>query len=594
MRGDPGQRGEEGRFTMAVTKTRVKKTAVKQGARKVVAAKKAGTKKTAKKGPARRRLPAAPAMAAVTTVKVVNMIPKSLSGEVNQDSEPHLLVNPAHPLQIGATAFTPNPGGGAFGPVYKSFDGGNTWRLDPIIPSSPGSQTGTFDQTTSFGGDGKNYYGGIIRDPTQDTEFLRTSAFATPTAMTVLASRSGPNVIDQPFTHATTVGSGADAGLDRVYIGDNDLNALPATATIDECLDGKAAAPVFNSVRVESRATSGQDGAQIRPVAHADGTVYSAFYGWRSATGNFQLNTYQITSADLVVLRDDNWGKGPMPFAALKDPLDGNVGLRVVQGINFPFNITGTPAGGQERIGGSISIAVDPRNSSTVWVAWGDSQPGSLLTLHVRRSTDRGKTWSNGDLLTVADATNAALAITQNGVVGLLSQSFGDGSEWSTTLNFTVNGAQWSQLVLAQTLASIPALIFDPYLGDYDHMVAVGDSFYGVFCANNTPDNNNFPRGVTYQRNADFTGKKLLALDGKTAVAVSIDPFFFKVTPDPCQPLQDAVNTTEREILQLTEILNNPNAPGALRAFARRVLPGLQRQLPLLQAQFKTCRAQNP
>jgi hypothetical protein len=212
----------------------------------------------------------------------------------------------------------------------------------------------------------------------------------------------------------------------------------------------------------------------------------------------------------------------------------------------------------------------------------------------VRRSTDRGKTWSNGDLLTVADATNAALAITQNGVVGLLSQSFGNGSEWSTTLNFTINGAQWSQLVLAQTPASIPAKTFDPYLGDYDHMVAVGTSFYGVFCANNTPDNNNFPRGVTYQRNADFTGKKLLALDGKTAVAVSIDPFFFKVTPDPCQPLQDAVNTTEREIVQLTEILNNPNDPGSLKAFARRVLPGLQRQLPLLQAQLKTCRAQNP
>src|SRR5690349_20814728 len=41
-------------------------------------------------------------------VMVVNMIPRSLSSEVNQDSEPTLAVNPANTDQIVGTAFTPN------------------------------------------------------------------------------------------------------------------------------------------------------------------------------------------------------------------------------------------------------------------------------------------------------------------------------------------------------------------------------------------------------------------------------------------------------------------------------------------------------
>jgi hypothetical protein len=43
------------------------------------------------------------------------------------------------------------------------------------------------------------------------------------------------------------------------------------------------------------------------------------------------------------------------------------------------------------------------------------------------------------------------------------------------------------------------------------------------------PDRANFPNGVVYQRNADFTSRKLLNLNG-TTVNASIDPFFFKVS----------------------------------------------------------------
>ncbi len=69
-----------------------------------------------------------------------------------------------------------------------------------------------------------------------------------------------------------------------------------------------------------------------------------------------------------------------------------------------------------------------------------------------------------------------------------------------------------------------------PYLGDYIYLQAVGEDFYGVFSANNTPDHANFPNGVVYQRNANFATHTLLNVDDVTPVAISIDPFFFKVT----------------------------------------------------------------
>ena len=64
-------------------------------------------------------------------------------------------------------------------------------------------------------------------------------------------------------------------------------------------------------------------------------------------------------------------------------------------------------------------------------------------------------------------------------------------------------------------------------------MLAVGASFYGVFCGNNTPDTANFPSGITYQRGANWATKTLLSTDGVTHVAPSIDPFFFEWSPPP-------------------------------------------------------------
>jgi len=67
-------------------------------------------------------------------VKVVNMMPHSLSGEDNMDSEPSIAVNPADPRQIAASAFAPDPMLSGSGPIYVSNDGGDTWALNVVLP----------------------------------------------------------------------------------------------------------------------------------------------------------------------------------------------------------------------------------------------------------------------------------------------------------------------------------------------------------------------------------------------------------------------------------------------------------------------------
>src|SRR2546430_16190904 len=89
---------------------------------------------------------------------LINMIPQSLSGETAQDSEPHLTVNPANPNMIVGTAFSPNPGGGALAPVYKSLNGGTTWTPNAIVPSQARSGPWAGHRNTRFNPTGTKPY----------------------------------------------------------------------------------------------------------------------------------------------------------------------------------------------------------------------------------------------------------------------------------------------------------------------------------------------------------------------------------------------------------------------------------------------------
>jgi hypothetical protein len=418
---------------------------------------------------------------------------------------------------MAGSAFTPNPNDDeGLAPVYVTKDRGATWSLNANVPS----ERMTHDITIASGKDPKQLHTAILKVPGDLLmNILRTDDFFDSTPMTVRASRTD---IDQPFVQT-------DPTADRVYVGNNDFSGPEQgkTATVEVSTDGGM---TFKAVRLEPRSTAGQDGPSIRLAIARDGTVYVAYFGWRSArrTG---LRSVMVKS-DVVVAKDSNGAIGPTPFQDLLDPDDGLAGVRVVTGIEIPFSNEQTL--GSERIGSNLSLAVAPTNSDVVYVAWADRVgDGDIYSIHVRGSTDGGKTWSSSDLRTVRDASPFALAVAENGTLGFLYQQY-TGDRWVTHLEQTTDGFETlSDTVLATVPGDQPPYRgMLPYLGDYNFVMAVGGEFRGIFSTGNLPDRANFPNGVQYQREVDFTSGRLLDAEGND-VDVSIDPFYFSASVVP-------------------------------------------------------------
>lgn len=453
----------------------------------------------------------------VSQIQVVNMVPQLQSNQTDHDAEPNIAVNPANNLQIVGTAFTPDPLGGPNAPIYISTDGGLTWALNSIIPGNH-TTYGTGDISVRFAGSGNQLYVGDLRGDSYLTmNILRVPDYTASTVAELLVSRAS---VDQPYVQATTVLGGSGVTKDRVYITSNDWNSTPQPAAANLSLDAfSTPAPAgFTTNLFPNRPATTRVMPGVRPSVHPLGIVYMTFYN-KTAAG-----------VDVVVARDDHWGSGATPFQDLMDGTDALPGQRVVTGRTLPA--FGVNLGNSRLVASNISIAVDPTDAATVYVAWADRVGATDYTLHVRSSNDSGQNWS-GDLLTITNATNPALAVNSAGKLGFLYQQLTGADatrRWETHLRRSTNGGTtWDDVTLATVLMSDPG----NWIGDYEHLMAVGKDFYGIFTASNYPDMANFPQGVTYLRNANWTTHQLLGVDGTTIIAGSQDPFFFHVTELP-------------------------------------------------------------
>ncbi len=488
-------------------------------------------------------LTAAAVPASVAQNRLVNMIPQNRSGEQNQDSEPTLTLDPYNYSRMAGSAFTwdnltQGPMVTATAPIYVSSDRGVTWTLAYIVPSRIGSGFPTGDINLTFGStlsgaplhETSWLYGGTLSATT--TAFPMTvlrapDPFDLTTVMTTLDTRTGN--VDQPHTRALSAIGGAGTGQDKLFVGFNNgygcLAPNGRSSTIDVSQSASVAAPTFGLDVIEARNSACQDGFAQVPAPHLDGTVYAAFIHDWSGTPR------------LVVVRDDAWATSVSPFSALTDPSDGAPGRFVTGTLTIQSGNMG-----QERLGASnVSIAVDPRNSDRVYVAWGDSNGTNSETIHVRRSIDRGKTWSAADLLTVTNAMNPEVAINSLGTAGVLYQRVVS-SHWETHLDRTTDADATvfddPGVLLANTDATKPAntIASSVYVGDYASLVAAGKNFFGMFTASNYPDTSTFLPGVVFARYADWTTHKLYTDAAHTTeVPISMDPYFFEVdalTPD--------------------------------------------------------------
>jgi hypothetical protein len=472
-------------------------------------------------------------------LQVVDMIPQAMSDETRDNPEPYLAVNPANPRLLAATVFMATPAGSPNGPLLVSTDGGATWLASNIIPSFPGAFFNTGDVTIHFNSAGTALYAGILNSGTGQLQVIRTTDMTLQTPMSVL---NVPRSTDQPYIFAATVAGPPDAGKDRVWVGNNEGAAAPASSTVDQSLDAGAAMPPFTTIRIDVDTPIGRDNYQARTVAHADGHVYAAFVRRKAAiAGGY--------NADIVVVRDDDWGKTMPPFRTLVDTITLVAGQNVAAGTPVSDSAGSDPNLGDEWWGGDLYLTVDPANSARVYISYSDSRPGAPRTLHLRRSTDFGQTWS-ADLLTTPSAKNAAIAINSLGTIGYLYQQLAGTSpnlRWQTHLRRSSGGGPWDDLLLADFPAQGPGSPGGARIvGDYMQMVAVGKTFYGVFSSYNDLVNASFPAGVAWLRNKTPDGDpmpRFLGVDGVTTVPSSVDPFFFSLkAPEPQIQVPGAVD----------------------------------------------------
>src|SRR5256884_8282037 len=237
--------------------------------------------------------PRTQAGAAQAHTKVVDLIPASLSGETNQDSEPFLAVQAVNPQIMVASAFTPNPISNAGNaPVYVSEDGGNTWVLSAITPVQRMTCDITHAMSTGENHPRRDLHAGTLACAASITlDESESNDVSSSAIMNVQSTRGN---VDQPFVRALAISK-----TDHIYVGVNDFNQPSGrTATVDVSVDGGA---TYKSFSIEARHTAGQDGPSVRPAVAPDNTVYAAFFGWRK---------FNVTSAtsDVEVVSDSVGG----------------------------------------------------------------------------------------------------------------------------------------------------------------------------------------------------------------------------------------------------------------------------------------------
>jgi hypothetical protein len=475
---------------------------------------------------------------AAESLTIVDVIPNSLSGETDDNSEPNIGLNPVNPRQAVISSFGHITSFSPFtisNPYFATNNGGTTWsNFDNVVHG---------DTTVDYGQNGTNAYMARL----SGNNITAFSSANSPWSPIVSSSYNSTfSIPDQPWLQT---GRGVDPAStmvkDRLYIGFNDLSnfggANGKTATVRFSTDGGLT--FANKILETVTPASGQDGPPVRVAVNGD-KIYAAWARWDAPTN---VTGGLVFNSTVMIRRDDNGATGGTKFGALGIGGNGVVIATAQQvfttGVNSPASL------GLERVGSDLSIAVDPKNANHVYVGFaevpGDSNSGQIR-VRVMESSDGGGSWTQK--FTTGANPNfrsglPALSVTADGQVGLMYTAF-DAVNNKLEQHFvrtSNNFLNVNDSVLERFTNGNVAFKISPYLGDYMDLVAVGKDFYGVFSSSNNLNDANFPLGLPlFQRETmGGPGTFLLTDLSGNPVDFSVDPFFFttavpeSVVPEP-------------------------------------------------------------
>jgi hypothetical protein len=283
-----------------------------------------------------------------------------------------------------------------------------------------------------------------------------------------------PDPVDQPYA----VLKSDTIAADELYIGFQQIDSAGSRARLD----------VYSGTRMSkagnlSRRNRLLDHVPVRVAVGSDSTAYAVFFEIERMSAAEHL-------ADLVVVRDDKLGLGPGAFFAdLIEPSDRTPGRIVAESVTVKWCPDGyRGCMGKERIGSALAIAANPAERGGVFVAWGAADSEESQSIYVAMSIDRGETWALKRV--IPRSTNPALAVAENGVVGLFYQKYSPGcwkqpmqlSCWETILeqtadNFDTEPRKWVLSVSPEPAGDVSP----PIWGDYGSLTYTAGSFRGVF-----------------------------------------------------------------------------------------------------------------
>jgi hypothetical protein len=381
------------------------------------------------------------------------------------DTEPSIAVNPQNPQEISVVSFSEGWGPGDPGPVWKSSDGGATWRKVFQLPQPVASSFGPGDQKIAFSGAGGLHIAELgmgIAVP-RCMIYRQTAGADDPLTPGMLFGDDQPHLeIDRSATaflnrlyspwldfsqprERSTVARSAGFGVTVTNVGAGDNSAFPnRTTRIATGPDGHAY--IIYKTR-EGSVAGGFENAHFRVNRSDDGgaTWTAIGAGGVSVHGAGQVQTWFTTS----------WGNSAKGKVARARSSDG-------------------------------WIAVDPGDGD-VYSAYVDQDASGFGQIYVARSTNGGLSWAS---TRATDGTHHSaypeIAVTANGAIGVLYVDFDDsGSVTIFRHRFAQsfdNGATWTQQILQSMDPGPLANATDGFLwGDYEGLTAQGDTFYGVF-----------------------------------------------------------------------------------------------------------------